>query len=196
MKGPFSFRCLLLVALATGVRAEEKPAGGPNKSGNWLVDAMTGTPADSPDDSKSGEAPGGGRPMARDQPAGTKPADGVVNPLSSYLKTWITSRDYELLKAKGSDGNPRGLTAGAGRDDALAPAGLTPGMPPNPYLPDAAPGVAAKPIPRPNPPAATPPGSVSLAAKDNAAPAKTAGPPAEVRKAQDDSKYFPQLKRF
>jgi hypothetical protein len=78
----------------------------------------------------------------------------------------------------------------------MAPAGMFPGMPANPYLPGVAPSVTAKPKPRPNPPATTPPESASLAAKDNAAPAKTAGPPAEVRKAQDDAKYFPQLKRF
>ena len=195
MKGPSSLRCLLLVALATGVRAEEKPAGEPNKSANWLVDAMAEKPTDSQNDAKSGGAPGDGRSLAKDPYAITKPADGVVNPLSSYLKTWITPRDYELLKAKGTDVNPAGVPLGINRD-ATAPAGLFPGMPVNPYLANAAPDVTAKPKPRPNPPAATPPEPASLAVKDDAAPAKTAGAPAEVRKAQDDSKYFPQLKRF
>jgi len=66
----------------------------------------------------------------------------------------------------------------------------------NPYLADALPHATAKPKPSSTPPAASPPEPASLAVKDDAPPAKPAGPPAEVRKAQDDSKYFPQLKRF
>ena len=195
MKGPTSLRCLLLVVSAAGLQAEEKPAGEPNKSANWLVDGMAEKPADSRDDSKFGEARGDGRSTAKDPYAGTKRTDGVVNPLTSYLKTWITPRDYELLKAKGSDANPPGVPLGIARDP-VAPAGMFPGMPANPYLVNAVPGVTAKPKPGPNSPATPPPESASLAAKADAAPAKTAGPPAEVRKAQDDSKYFPQLKRF
>jgi hypothetical protein len=156
---------------------------------------MAEKPADSRDDSKFGEARGERRPMVNGPHAGTKPADGVVNPLSSYLKAWITPRDYELLKAKDSDAKPPGAMVGVGRN-AMAPTGLFPGMPANPYLPDAAPGITAKPKAHPIPPAAPPPESASLAVKNDATSPKTAGPPAEVRKAQDESKYFPQLKRF
>ena len=195
MNGPPSLRCLLLVVLATGLQAEEKPAGESEKSANWLVDAMTQQPAGLRDDSKTGVVQGETGPRARAAHLGANPEDGAVNPLSSYLKTWITPRDYELLKAKGSDAQVPGVTAGAGRE-AMVPAGLSPGLPANPYLAVADPGVAAKPKPPQNPPTATPPVSASLAVKDDAAPVKTPGPPAEVRKAQDDAKYFPQLKRF
>jgi hypothetical protein len=196
MKGLSSIRGLLVVVvLAARLRAQEKPAGEPEKSANWLVDAMAQQPAGARDDSKTGVAPGEAGRMAKATHAGTKPEDEDANPLSSYLKTWITPRDYELLKPKGSAANAPGVTVGTGRD-VTAPTGLTQGMQANPYVADTAPSVTAKPKTPPNPPIAAPPASASMAAKDDAAPAKAAGPPADVRKAQDDAKYFPQLKRF
>ncbi len=195
MNGPSSLRCLMLMILAAGLRAEEKPTGETAKPANWLVDGVAEQTAGSRDDPKTGAAPGETGRRTNALRAGTKPDDEDVNPLSSYLKAWITPRDYELLKAKGSDANPPGANVETGRA-ARAPAGLTPGLQANPYLADAAPGVTAKPKTPPNPPTATPPVAASLVVKDDAPVAKTPGPPAEVRKAQDDAKYFPQLKRF
>lgn len=118
-----------------------------------------------------------------------------MNPLSSYLATWMTPHDLEVLKLKDSTTNPTGLAGATGRSSKTR-GGLTTGPPANPYLPVPAPMAPAEGKTPPGAPAATLPAPASLAAKTETAPAKTPGPPAEVIKSQADAKYFPQLKRF
>jgi hypothetical protein len=188
-------RCLLLPVLAAGLRAEEKPAGEPAKSAGWLVDAMAEKTGGSPDESKSSAVPGDPGPATKASLAGSKLENGAVNPLSPYLKAWITPRDFELLKTKGSGADPLGVATGAGLDTKMLGL-LTPDVRANPYLADLLPGIPAGEKAPQSAPAAPLPAPVAPAAKNDAAPAKTPGPPADVLKSQDDAKYFPQLKHF
>ena len=195
MTGPRQLRCMLLVALATGLRAEEKPAGEPVKPGNWLVDAMDEKSPASRGAAATVARPGESPVTASAAHAGSRPDDGAVNPLSSYLATWMTPHDLEVLKLKGPETNPTG-GAGASSRGSTPRGSLTAGAPANPYLPGPAPVAPVDGKAPPVTPAATLPAPASLAVKNDATPAKTPGPPAEVLKSQDDAKYFPQLKRF
>jgi len=195
MKISRCLRCLLLTALAAGLRAEEKPAGEPTKSGSWLVDAMNEKTAGAQDESKSGAAPGDAGSAAKDPLAASKPEDRAVNPLSPYLKAWITPRDLELLKVKSSDADLLAAAIRTGRDTKTLGV-LTPDERANPYLADLAPVVPIKVKALPSAPPAPLPAPPAPATKNDAAPSKTPGPPAEVLKSQDDVKYFPQLKHF
>lgn len=195
MKFSRCFRCLLLPVFAAGLRAEEKPAGEPAKSAGWLVDAMAEKTAGSQDESKSGAVPGDTRSTTNASLAASMPEAGAVNPLSPYLKAWITPRDLELLKIKGSGADPLSVATGAGLD-AKTLGLLTPDVRANPYLADLVPGVPASVKAPQSAPAAPLLAPAAPAAKNDAAPAKTPGPPADVLKSQDDAKYFPQLKHF
>lgn len=194
MKLSTGFRGVLLAALAVGLRAEEKPAGEPAKSGNWLVDAMADSTADSRSESKPGGSLAEGASRANASRSGSKPGDGAVNPLSSYLTTWMTPRDVEILKIKGADAHTPGIPAGS-EQDRMVSRGTTPEPRTNPYLTDPvqAPTVVKAPPSLPAPP---PPSLATPALKNDAAPAKVPSPPADLLKSQDDSKYFPQLKHF
>ncbi len=195
MTGPRHLRCLLLVVVAAGLRAEEKPAGEPGKTGNWLVDAMDEKAAAPRGAAVTGARPGTGATDASSLPAGSRPVDGTANPLSSYLTTWMTPHDVEVLKLKGPEPSPSGLTAESS-PGPKARSVQTAGTPSNPYLPGPAPAAPAGGKIPPGTPAVPLPAPASLAAKNEAAPAKTPGPPPEVLKSQDDAKHFPQLKRF
>ena len=193
MKLPAGFRGLLWVALAAGLHAEEKPAGEPAKSANWLVDGVAGQTAD---DAKLGASTADGRSTENSSRAYAKPDNGTANPLSSYLTTWMTPRDVEILKLRSADATTPGGTTITAQDRSVSQ-GPAANLRKNPYLSDPA---AEPPISAKNPPV-TPvaPAPVSLAPpppKDAATPAKTPGPPADLLKSQDDAKYFPQLKRF
>jgi len=195
MKFPPCLRCALLVALAAGLRAQEKPAEEPAKSANWLVDAMADKAADSRDDAKPGASQADGRSATAVSHVFPKPDDGAANPLSSYLATWMTPRDLEILKIKSTDANIPGGTTVSGKDRSAARGPAT-NLNKNPYLIDIAPEVATN---AKEPPPAPAPKSLVLvppAEKKDAAPAKTPGPPPDLIKSQEDQKYFPQLKRF
>ncbi len=195
MAGPRHLRCLLLVVLATGLRAEEKPADAPVKTGNWLVDAMDVKATATRGASAQGTQSGVSVAAAATAPTGSRLEQGVVNPLSAYLATWMTPHDLEVLKLKESATNPNGL-AGASVRSSKTRGGLTAGAPANPYLPGPAPAAPVDGKAPPGIPAATLPAPASLAVNNDATPAKPPGPPVEMLKSQGDAKYFPQLKRF
>ena len=196
MTGRRHLRSLLLVVLVTGLRAEEKPASESGNSGNWLVDAMSEKPAGPKGGPAEAALLGARAPGTAAVQAGSRPDGSTVNPLSNYLATWMTPHDLEVLKLKDAEPNPTIPGGTAGRRNQ-PPATLTAGAPANPYLAGLAPAASADGKAPVNPPAAlTRPAPAALAAKSDAAPAKTPGPPAEVLKSQDDAKYFPQLKRF
>ncbi len=148
----------------------------------------------------------------------------VVNPLQSYLAAWMTPQDFALLKPTGTHAEataaglptPFGTSAIAESGEGLsefsvsdsgtnAPAVELPGAASvNPYLaafatPLNANAPATAPAPITTEPAFPPANPSSLAAPQSSAP-PTAVPPgdpaAEFKKAQDDAKYFKQLKRF
>jgi len=187
---------LLLVVVATGLRAEEKPVGESPKSGNWLVDAMAGNADGSSGETKNARS-GNTAPAKKGSRAPAKPEEGVVNPLSSYLTTWMTPRDIELLKAKDEAANSSGLAAAAIAGQPSTVLNADPqGQRPNPYVNSTPQGSTAGIKTPPTAPAPKPPASLVPEVKNDGAPVKTPGPPADVRKAQEESKYFPQLKRF
>lgn len=185
--------------------SQTRPGSRPSKSANWLLDAMGETTADPLNELRSGMPPGGnGREnswSAAQDSAGLeqtlrspapKPGDAVENPLTAYMAAWMTPHDLELLKDKGAEANtpltPNQPPAG------MRPAG-GPGADPraNPYLADLAPGLSEGPkdlAPAPGQALAVP------GPKGDFAPLENQPPPAEQFKLPDDSKYFPQLKRF
>lgn len=184
---------LLLVAMATGLRAEEKPANDAAKSANWLVDAMNEKSADPSDAAMSGRSRSNGSLGKASSYA--QPQNNEANPLSSYLTTWMTPRDIEILKIKGDADSAPG-TVGSLDKRLEAQSAPTAKPAPNPYLVDLEPShpVSAKPLPPlPVPPA---PSLAPAAPKNDAPPAKPPGPPPDLIKSQEDQKYFPQLKRF
>jgi hypothetical protein len=194
MTGLRHVRCLLLVVFAAGLRAEDKPAGEPARPDNWLVDAMTQPTEGSGGESKGVRASNAtGAPKNLGSPGG--PEDGTVNPLSNYLAAWMTPRDLELLKARDAATNPAGSAATPGRT-AGAPSVTPATQRVNPYLPAPSSAPKTQLTIAPVVPAPKPPTALSPPSKTEDAPAKTTGPPAERQKAQDDAKYFPQLKRF
>ena len=194
MKISPGLRSVLLAALAAGLHAEEKPAGNPEKSANWLVDAMAEKTADPRDASRPGvaSADAGSATNARGY---SKPEDGSANPLSSYLAAWMTPRDLEILKIKTTDANTPGVTTGPGQD-RLVSRGPAQGPLTNPYLADPTPPTSISPKTPPTLPVPAPATLAPPAPKNDAAPAKTPGPPADLIKSQEEQKYFPQLKRF
>jgi hypothetical protein len=193
MIGPRHLRCLLLlVVMATGLRAEARAAGEPGKTGNWLVDAMDEKSTAARGAAQQGAQPREGLAAA---PAGSRPEDGAANPLASYLATWMTPHDREVLGLNDSAQNPTGVAGATGRESK--PRGrLTAGAPANPYLPGPAPVALVDGKAPPSTPAANLPAPAALTDKIDAAPAQPPGPPAAVLKSQDAAKYFPQLKRF
>jgi len=181
----------------------------PGKSANWLLDAMGEgekksdplnglRPGMTSGDSGQGSSllssapdlPGPDQKLA--SPA--KPGDAVENPLTAYMSSWMTPRDLELLKDKGAEAsspvvaNPSsaGLRPAAG-------GGLGADPHANPYLVDLTPGLSEGPkdlVPAPGPTLALPTPTGDLA------PLKNQPQPVDQFKLPDDSKYFPQLKRF
>lgn len=153
-----------------------------------------------------------------------KHAEPVANPLDGYMAAWMTPGDFQLLKSTSAASNGGALSGTmlpqtfgeqiipppAPRQTSSPVTGFAanaPGSNPqslsqgNPYLPDLAiPGAdAARPAgssfqspvtftppPPPVTPAFRPPTD-----QPNKEPT-----PSELLKARDDSKYFPQLKRF
>ena len=213
------------------------------KSANWLLEAMNendkdknenGRKAQSFDEMKAELFPGekdqeklltpDKDPLRRDDPklqASTrKLAESADNPLTSYMSSWMTPHDFELLKVKSPEPGLAVSTEktlerpvagelynglmrmenpmGAGRM-AAAPAELRP----NPYLADFTLGVPSAGVrelmamPAPNMPGYLPPASaIPPPPKSDSAPAKNQPNPIDLLKSQDDAKYFPQLKRF
>lgn len=232
----------------SGPRKQQKSQTGAleKKSSNWLVDAMeksdprrkaaseNGAREKSQDSTRGKEAEGidllAGQQTeersARDEKIAAdererKEERTVVNPLNQYLDSWMTPKDYALLKpgleaaAKPSDAGVVGLAApgappaqlGVGDPGmraavAAAPAGPAQTPRENPYLQAMAP-----PPPPANPaPVFTPPPSMAaaprppqgvLAPLPPPAPVQTGKPqmPDFARPAADD-KYFKPLKRF
>jgi hypothetical protein len=184
---------LLLATLVLSLRAEEKPAA-PANSANWLVDAMAEKPAASRKELRADATHRDRGLLPNTASPYSLPQNRDANPLSSYLATWMTPRDIEILKIKeAADGGttrpsstPRSRSASGAPQSAPAP---------NPYLVELAPPTSpsakiAVPPPPPLPP------SLAAPAPKKDAPAKTAGPPPDLLKAQEEQKYFPQLKRF
>jgi hypothetical protein len=106
------------------------------------------------------------------------------------MASWMTPHDLELLKDRGAETNAP--VAASQSPAGLRPVGGLGGDPrANPYLVDLIPGMTegAKDLS----PAQTPavPGL-----QGNFAPLKNQPQPSDQFKLPDDSKYFPQLKRF
>jgi hypothetical protein len=150
------------------------------------------------------------------------PAAPAANPLSGYMASWLSPRDYELLKAadktpaaagvptspaSGGGGVPvsdvaMSLEAGAANpeDAPLLPGAISPAQ--NPYLSDLPllppASILAAPAPAMTtfeaPPATPPPGWTPAPESPRASSA--ASPLEELIKSRDDEKYFKQLKRF
>lgn len=177
----------------------------PGKSANWLLEAMGEKTTDPLTDLRSGMLPGGngrdnslssGQDLAGlDQklpPPAKKPGDVVENPLTAYMASWMTPHDLELLKDKGAEANPP-------LAENQSPAGMRPAgglgadSRANPYLADLAPGLIEGPKDLAPAPGQALPGP---GPKGDFAPLKNQPPPSDQFKLPDDSKYFPQLKRF
>lgn len=140
---------------------------------------------------------------------GRKDPPTVLNPLDRYMTAWMTSADFKLLGPKPDTGAAIGgaelFQPGANRTEprpgqpfAELSAGLDGGRagPGNPYLREVAPPPANLTDFAP-PPAAVPPNPIP--ALVTPAPRPEPPPPpsfSEQLKAQDDAKYFKQLKRF
>ncbi len=185
-----------------------RPMSRPAKSANWLLDAMAEKKPEPLDGVRSGLSAGDGghgispssapdlTATGQMSPAAeTKPGGAVDNPLAAYMSSWMTPHDLELLKDKSAEANPAGVATQpphGGRGPASA-GGLVPDAHANPYLVDLAPGLSEG--PRDQGPAAS--AALAIPApKTDLVPPKNQPPPAEQFKLQDDSKYFPQLKRF
>lgn len=161
------------------------------------------------------------RETARDEAAELSAVKDAPNPLSGYMAAWMTGRDFNLLlkpEETGAARLPTGSMGAPGQDlpftgsagfDAALPGGAVPdpasrsngpaGAAENPYLEVIAlpspPGLLPAELNAPPPPMSPPrPASASLPpppAPDQPAPFQS-----EIRKRDDDAKYFPQLKRF
>ncbi|MDB6093377.1 MAG: hypothetical protein JWM32_939 [Verrucomicrobia bacterium] len=213
-------------------KAEKEKKGKGAKDKNWLVDAMTRENSDSSKDTKpnalpsreSGEsislvdsmAPSSS--AAPDRVANASSANAPSdNPLTGFMSSWMTTKDFDLLKVKGADtavansadrtvsGNlsARGTDVlnagplGLGRFGAPA---VADGKTSNPYLADLDPVPSYKPKEQVSP---TLPGGPPFDAgpafspvKNDFLPARTDAPVGDPLKASKDAKYFPQLKRF
>lgn len=156
-----------------------------------------------------------GSPQERDP---TKLTDTVDNPLMPFMTDWISKRDQALLLPKsaslpGFDGNQSFLPSGpAGQttsgliqgDFGIRPDNaVTPVQRPenNPFLenliPARVPGRESAPAAMPN----SPPNAVErslqfLPPPENPNGAKRPPAPIDLSKPAEDTKYFPQLKRF
>jgi hypothetical protein len=196
MKRPLRLGWLLLL-LAAGLRAEEQPADTPARSDNWLVEGVTGKTNAGSDAAKSSAAPGDNGQTPSGRAASDPSAKNVVNPLSSYLEGWMSPQDFALLKAKEADANTPGVDAATGQSPGKPTPART-GRTVNPYLVETPPTIPAPAPSKPTQPAASlaAAGVAPAPGKNDPPAAKTPAPPPDVLKAQDDSKYFPQLKRF
>jgi hypothetical protein len=156
-----------------------------------------------------------GAPEERDP---TKLTATVDNPLTPFMTDWISKRDQALLMPKpaslpGFDGNPSFLPSGpAGStppgliqgnfgirpDNAIAP---RQGPENNPFLdslaPAKVPGRDSSSVTLPNPPAKVAERTLQfLPPFENPNEAKRPPAPIDLSKPAQDTKYFPQLKRF
>lgn len=199
-------------------------AAKPAKAANWLLDAMAEKKSDPLDDLRAGQSAsdaGSGNSLslegnlpgqpAKDANASVKSLDAADNPLTSFMSAWMTPRDLELLKVKNADTSGPGATGRTAADGSLHGDGLGTGRGPNaanagldahinPYLANSAPGLTegTKDL-EAGPALGVPsyaPASSLPAIKGDFDPVKPPVPPADLLKPQDDSKYFPQLKRF
>ena len=186
--------------------SQARPVARPAKSSNWLLEAMGEKKPEPLNGLSSGMTSGeGGRGISlsseqdliASEPklpsAGAKSGDAVENPLTAYMASWMTPHDLELLKDKGAETN---APVGAGQTPVgTRPAvrGLGGDLRANPYLVDLFPGMTEGPkdlSPAPGPTLALP------APTSDLAPLKNQPQPSDQFKLSDDSKYFPQLKRF
>ena len=207
------------------------------KSDNWLVDAMQEKPESGGKKLKPAEAfkaPDEDREQStllklndeesarlasknsENNSKGLAPAD---NPLTGYMSSWMTPKDYDLLKVKPAETNDTptiSLSIDRGSDPALLgglmrtnasasaahlPVGVSAERPANPYLTDFGPLPAA-----PTKEFNAPPLSASIdlgpsltpqpARKGDQSPPLASPTPVDLLKPSTDSKYFPQLKRF
>jgi len=228
---------------ATASPAEKAPDK--KRPDNWLVDAMT---ADGPSgrnrirsrephrarsrlDSTDAEAMVGKDVAAEEARAekgsgadeidvARESSDVLINPLTGYLESWMTARDYALLKPALTDASDAGLSTVTAGAILSASSGELPDnggrfVWPGPLSR----GVLPAPAPRDNPflasstilalpPLGPNPSTGPSAAKDYPVPDRPGPPPTHapddrpaaripdfVRPATDE-KYFPQLKRF
>ena len=186
---------LLLAVIVPTVRADEKPAGEQPKSANWLVDAMAEKPAVSRGELRLGATRPVGRVFGTASSPYVLPKGQEANPLSSYLATWMTPRDIEILKINEGAARASGVAVSP-EQRRLAASAAAAGPRENPYLVDLSPPSAPTSKVAATTPAQPPPSLALPAPKNDAAPAKTPGPPPDLIKAKDEQKYFPQLKRF
>ena len=202
------------------------------KSNNWLVDAMQDKHSAAAQAAKPAEAfksegereestlltlnaEETARTASKNLPDVSRTAPTADNPLTNYMSSWMTTKDYDLLKVKPADTD--GVSAANKESDPAmfdglmrgnnstgsAPhfAGNSPDRAPNPYLADFAPPPAS-PTKDNTPahfsgaidlgPSLLPP----LTRKNDVNPLPPTPPPVDVLKPSSDSKYFPQLKRF
>lgn len=219
-----------------GARQPGDKAHGNSKSENWLVDAMTrdqpASHADSKPEPLATKPPGTElslvegvaeqeRIAANKTSAAPKPPPPRDNPLTNYMASWMTAKDFDLLQAKPADATgapapdrPADRTAELrgnrlAAPEATAELGRTlggrdaPDARSNPYLNSFTPPPTAPAGPRdlpnltgaPNLPTFQPPPANLAPPKNEFAPPPDLPRP-EPHRPVDDSKYFPQLKRF
>ena len=205
-------------------------AAKPAKSANWLVDAMMEKKPGEASGSKSVSLPSADPnaelKLATDLPENAdtgkktsvmeaKQGAALDNPLTTYMATWMTPKDFDLLKVQTAESNfntgpdqalarPSDAVAleGLMRGDSSVSLGRTAGPVAeprvNPYLVDLGPGPADAGISLTAPGGVNfaPPTPAPLAPKNDLAPAKTEVAPGDLLKTPADAKYFPQLKRF
>lgn len=207
------------------------------KSANWLVDgALKKSVSGSRETGARGELPAASEPEkpdiagdqdgeGREEPQSSesnfrndKSPDTLSNPLTPFMASWMTSKDYALLRpdlagAMGSDLTGRDdpslrlsipgsamsnrlendVVTGQARTDALSGSSSIPRE--NPFLQSVA-------VPAPPKTSFVPPVSPGTAAASPSPfitpvePPPARAKPPEIARPSDDAKYFKQLKRF
>lgn len=211
-----------------GAYAPSSKSSSSGRGGNWLVEAMS-KPAGAVDSAASNDPLSASDPTKPSSPndplaIAAAPPDSrsavtakpdtapTANPLKDYMATWMTPKDYALLKPKTSttsttsadslgslDGTPRAESGAKLANGGQANGGKEKRV--NPYLESVNPAPAPKSATNdaqlappltlvPPTPTAQPAPGPNLQA-----PPPDSKTPAPFRPA-NDSKYFPQLKRF
>lgn len=195
MSGPLRLPLLALLAGA----ACAVPIAGAQEA------AVDSTAAGQP----ASRATASGQDRANRQPAAPKADDTrTANPLEGFLNSWMTSKDYSLLRGERRNAwtLPRAPSPGTSQPDPPAAASTLNRAPssPNPYL-AAMPDTRSTPAVEPTTSGLPAPAPTTAAEASPMAPVTTMlapeaeAPPQSSRyqpPPPSDAKYFPQLKRF